>query len=240
MARHRTGSCRVTGSRGLTPRAGERAVRRSCAASVATPAQKPGSTGGTRASQVMAIQKFLKERAMGLEPTTSSLGRRPVYGLDARNRTVLERVTSTTPRCRTLNPDRKTDLVDPWWTRPAVQCWIVATSQMTTSLSTTDTVVKQSVRNASGRTTTGTRPRATNRCPTPGQPRLSIRLERVAVEAASRQRFSRRSVRRCDPSSCSIASAHPHPRIPSAEQGSSSSYAGLPSLIASREPRYSL
>jgi hypothetical protein len=35
---------------------------------------------------------------MGLEPTTSSLGRRPVYGRMILNSTVLERVTSITPR----------------------------------------------------------------------------------------------------------------------------------------------
>ena len=34
---------------------------------------------------------------MGLEPTTSSLGRSPVYGRTTLNSTVLERVTSSTP-----------------------------------------------------------------------------------------------------------------------------------------------
>ena len=58
---------------------------------------------------------------MGLEPTTSSLGRRLVYGLTKLNSTVLQRVTSITPDSRTDNPDWKTDLVDPRWTRPAVQ-----------------------------------------------------------------------------------------------------------------------
>ena len=53
---------------------------------------------------------------MGLEPTTSSLGRRPVYGCRMPNSTVLERVTSITPRSRTVDPDQKTDLMDPRWT----------------------------------------------------------------------------------------------------------------------------
>jgi hypothetical protein len=54
---------------------------------------------------------------MGLEPTTSSLGRRPVYGSATLNRTGLERTTSIIPRNRTYNSVWKTDLVDPQWTR---------------------------------------------------------------------------------------------------------------------------
>jgi hypothetical protein len=34
---------------------------------------------------------------MGLEPTTSSLGRRPVYGIGMRNSAVLERVAASAP-----------------------------------------------------------------------------------------------------------------------------------------------
>ena len=54
---------------------------------------------------------------MGLEPTTSSLGRRLIYGCTNLNSTVLERVTFSTLGRNTGNPDQKTDLVDPPWTR---------------------------------------------------------------------------------------------------------------------------
>jgi hypothetical protein len=60
-----------------------------------------------------------RERATGLEPVTSSLGRRPVYGLQLRYRTVLWAWTSRTPDYGTVDPFWKTDLVDPRWT-PAI------------------------------------------------------------------------------------------------------------------------
>jgi len=53
---------------------------------------------------------------MGLETTTSSLGRRPAYGRSTPNSAVLERVTSITTRSGTDTPDQETDLLDPRWT----------------------------------------------------------------------------------------------------------------------------
>ena len=45
-------------------------------------------------------QDSLQERATGLEPATSSLGRRPVHGPPPRYGTAFQRVTSSTPRLR--------------------------------------------------------------------------------------------------------------------------------------------
>jgi hypothetical protein len=64
---------------------------------------------------------MLQERATGLEPATSSLGRRPVYGRTFGSTTVLEVRTSRTPQNKTVDPSQKTDLVDPRWTPPRFQ-----------------------------------------------------------------------------------------------------------------------
>jgi hypothetical protein len=45
-----------------------------------------------------------QERATGLEPATSSLGRRPVYRRRHRSTTVLAGTTRRRPRCRTVDP----------------------------------------------------------------------------------------------------------------------------------------
>jgi hypothetical protein len=45
----------------------------------------------------MLISQHYPERAMGLEPATSGLGRRPVHGRTTPNGTALERVTASTP-----------------------------------------------------------------------------------------------------------------------------------------------
>jgi hypothetical protein len=56
------------------------------------------------------------ERATGLEPATSSLGRRPVYGRTLDSTTVLDARTSGTLQHKTVDPLQKTDVVDPRWT----------------------------------------------------------------------------------------------------------------------------
>lgn len=50
---------------------------------------------------------------MGLKPTTSSLGGRPVYGPTSESTTELEARMSRTPRYKTVSSVWKTDLVGP-------------------------------------------------------------------------------------------------------------------------------
>ena len=61
--------------------------------------EKTGPRWEPRSSN-LRIHSHLRERATGLEPATSSLGRRPVYGPLPRYGTVLQRVTTSTPRPR--------------------------------------------------------------------------------------------------------------------------------------------
>jgi hypothetical protein len=75
-----------------------------------------GAHGAPAISYHAVFSRLAKERATGLEPATSSLGRRAVYGPTFDATTILDGSTSRTPRYKTVSPFWKTGFVDPWWT----------------------------------------------------------------------------------------------------------------------------